>query len=161
MEILAGSPVIAATGMDFEARIALGAGIKVIYGQNREKYLRDLHTHAREVARGVISFGTAGGISPSLRPGDVIVASSIVTAKGRFQTHSPWSKSLLDAIPHAHCLPIFGAEAPVMTVLEKEALWHGMGVGAVDMESRAIHRVEGGYRPLGSRTSLECACRGS
>jgi hopanoid-associated phosphorylase len=145
MEILGSAPVIAAAGMDFEARIARGPGIKAIYGQRRDKYHRELHALAREGARGIISFGTAGGISPSLRPGDVIIANSIVTAKGLFSTHSRWSSLLLGAIPHAHSMPIFGAEAPVMTMLEKEALWRGTGVAAVDMESRPAAEVAEQY----------------
>ena len=37
--------------------------------------------------------------------------------------------------------PIFAADATVMTVLEKEALWKGTGAAAVDMESGAAAEV--------------------
>jgi hopanoid-associated phosphorylase len=146
MEILDGdAPVIAATGMDFEARIARGPGVRTIHGQRRETYLHELHALARAGARGIISFGTAGGIAPSLRPADVIVASSIVTAKRAFQTHSRWSKSLLNAIPHAQALPMFGAEAPVLSIAKKAALWNSLGVAAVDMESLPAGEVAEHY----------------
>ncbi len=140
-----GEPVIAAAGMDFEARIAEGPGTTVVFGQKRDRYLQQLHALAREGARGIISFGTAGGVSPYLKPGDVIVATSVITAKEPFPTHSKWSDLLRKKLPHAHTLPVFGAEKPVLTVLEKEALWSATGVGAVDMESRPAAEVAAHY----------------
>ncbi len=139
------APVIVAAGMDFEARIAKGPGVRAVYGQKRDKYVQDLHSLARAGARGIISFGTAGGLSPALKPGDVVVASSVVTAKSHFQTHAHWAKSLRDVLPYACSLPVFGAEGPVLSVLEKEALWDGTGAGAVDMESRMAAEVAEHY----------------
>ena len=55
------APVIVAAGMEFEARIAKGPGIRAVYGQKREEYIHQLNTHARSGARGIISFGVAGG----------------------------------------------------------------------------------------------------
>src|SRR5262249_25657422 len=73
-------PVIAAAGMDFEARMAHGPGVVVVYGQNRAAYLQDLHRRIKLGARGMISFGIAGGICPDLNPGDVVVAKAVMTA---------------------------------------------------------------------------------
>src|SRR5208282_5242194 len=72
--------VVAAAGMDFEARLAQGPGISVVYGQSRCKYRADLHAYAQAGVCGFISFGVAGGLSPSLLPGDVVVASAVITA---------------------------------------------------------------------------------
>jgi hopanoid-associated phosphorylase len=135
------APVIVAAGMAFEARIAKGAGVRAVYGQKREVYMRKLHDFARAGARGIISFGVAGGLSPLLKPGDVVVASSVVTARGSFSTDSRWSQSLQNALTHAVSGPTFAADATVMTVLEKEALWKGTGAAAVDMESGAAAEV--------------------
>jgi len=135
------APVIVAAGMAFEARIAKGAGVRAVYGQKREVYMQKLHEFARAGARGIISFGVAGGLSPLLKPGDVVVASSVVTAKGSFPTDLRWSQSLQNALTHAVSGPIFAADATVMTVLEKEALWKGTGAAAVDMESGAAAEV--------------------
>ena len=140
------APVIVAAGMAFEARIAKGAGVRAIYGQRRDAYIRKLHDLARAGARGIISFGVAGGLSPSLKPGDVVVANSVVTAKASFPTDPRWSQSLQNALKHAVSgLPIFAADATVMTVLEKEALWKGTGAVAVDMESGAAAAVANHY----------------
>lgn len=139
--LLDDAPVIAAVGMDFEARIAAGPGVAAIYGQKRDRYEQALHRLAKSGARGIISFGTAGGISPVLAAGDVIVASAVMTARDRFDTHVPWSQALLAANSHAHYAPVFGVEAPVLSVLEKEALWSATGVAAVDVESRVAAEV--------------------
>jgi hopanoid-associated phosphorylase len=135
------APVIVAAGMAFEARIAKGAGVRAVYGQKREVYVQRLHDFARAGARGIISFGVAGGLSPLLKPGDVVVATSVVTARGSFPTDSRWSQSLRNTLAHAVSSPIFAADATVMTVLEKEALWKGTGAAAVDMESGAAAEV--------------------
>jgi hopanoid-associated phosphorylase len=130
------APVIVAAGMDFEARIAKGPGVRTVHGQNRDAYVRDLDAAIRAGARGIISFGVAGGLCPSLKPGDVVVASSVVTAKTRYQTHARWSQSLRNALRRPSSEgAIFAAEDAVMTVLEKEALFYGAGAVAVDVES--------------------------
>ncbi len=140
------APVIVAAGMAFEARIAKGAGVRAIYGQRRDAYIRKLHDLARAGARGIISFGVAGGLSPSLNPGDVVVASSVVTAKASFPTDARWSQSLRNALKQSVSgLPVFAADATVRTTLEKEALWKGTGAVAVDMESGAAAAVANHY----------------
>ncbi|MGO9459075.1 MAG: phosphorylase [Rhodomicrobium sp.] len=138
-------PVLVAAGMDFEARVAQGPGVTVVYGQNRRKYREDLHRHVREGVRGLISFGVAGGLSPSLRPGEIIVATAVITRSGAFPTCPEWSKSLLKSIPHALHLPVFGSEAAVMTAVEKAALWSTAGAAAVDMESGPVAEVAAEY----------------
>jgi hopanoid-associated phosphorylase len=131
-----GAPVVVAAGMDFEARIAKGPGVRTVYGQNRAVYVRDLDAAIRAGARGIISFGVAGGLCPSLKPGDIVVASSVVTARRSYETHARWSQSLRNALSLADSeSAIFAADAAVMTVLEKEALLHGTGAVAVDVES--------------------------
>lgn len=157
-----GAPVVVAAGMDFEARIAEGPGVRAVYGQNRARYVRDLDAAIRAGARGVISFGVAGGLCPSLKPGDVVVASSVVTARHRYETHARWSQSLRNALS----LPasegaIFAADDAVMTVIEKEALLHGTGAVAVDVElgvaAEAAERYDLPFAVL--RVVLDPACR--
>ncbi len=98
--------------------------------------MRKLDALARGRVRGIISFGVAGGLSPALQPGDIVVASSVITAKQTYETHSRWVQSLKKALPDAVFVePVFAAEDTVSTVLEKEALWKGTGAVAVDVES--------------------------
>jgi len=138
-------PMIAAAGLDFEAEAARGLGVKVVRGLNRRRFLRELHAQATRGARGIISFGVAGGLSPKLETGDVVVASAVHTAEGIFRTCEAWSASLLAALPHARYLPVFGAMGPVLTPLEKEALWNETGSATVDVESRDAAEVAAHY----------------
>ncbi len=138
-------PVLAAAGLAFEARIAQGPGVKVVYGQSRDDYRKYLHGHAKSGVSGFISIGVAGGLSPNLRPGDVVVASAVISALGTSRTCPDWSKSILAAIPDAHHMPVFASEATVTSILEKEALWNATGAAAVDMESGLAAEVAAHY----------------
>jgi hopanoid-associated phosphorylase len=138
-------PVLVGAGMDFEARLAEGPGVAVVYGQNRYKYREELHYHAKRGARGIISFGVAGALLPALAPGDVVVANSVITASGISRTSQDWSKSIMECLPHAHHIPVFGAEKPALTVLDKEAIWSSTGAAAIDMESGPIAEVAAHY----------------
>ena len=138
-------PVVAAAGLGFEARIAQGPGVKVVYGQSRDEYRKYLHNHAKCGVSGFISIGVAGGLSPRLRPGDVVVASAVITGSGMSSTSRDWSKSILSAIPGAHHMPVFASESTVTSVLEKEALWNATGAVAVDMESGHTAEIAAHY----------------
>lgn len=138
-------PVVAAAGLGFEARIAQGPGVKVVYGQSRDKYLKYLHSHAKSGVSGFISIGVAGGLSPALRPGDVVVASAVVTANGISRTCPDWSRSILKAVPGAHYKPVFASDETVTSVRDKQAIWHETGAVAVDMESGHAAQVAAHY----------------
>lgn len=138
-------PLVVAAGLSFEARIAAGPGIEVISGQDRDTYRKLLHRRVKFGACGIISFGVAGGLSPNLRPGDIVVANSVVTANGVSRTCPDWTRSLLKSLPGAHHMPIFGAGGPVISVLEKEALFSATAAGAADMESGPVAEVAALY----------------
>lgn len=140
-----GLPLIAAAGLDFEADAARGRYVKVVSGLNRRKYLKELHDQARAGARGIISFGIAGGISPSLKAGDIVVARDVITANRSFKPCEIWSASLLAALPHAHHLPVYGSLEPLLTVSEKHAVWRATGSATVDVESRDAAEVAAYY----------------
>ncbi len=133
--------IIAAAGMDFEAKVARGHGVDVIYGQNRARYREDLNARIDAGARGILSFGIAGGLAPHLKPGDVVVASAVITANGSYKTCPTWTAALRLALPHADYRPAFGAVFPAITVLEKEALWTTTGSATVDLETRDVAEV--------------------
>jgi hopanoid-associated phosphorylase len=128
-------PVIAVTGLAFEARIAAGPGVITVCSSRPDALAADLAAAIAMGCRGIVSFGIAGGLAGHLRPGTCIVARSILTAQERFDTHLEWSSSLLQAIPGAMHADIAGARAPVASAAEKNALGRSTGAAAVDMES--------------------------
>jgi adenosylhomocysteine nucleosidase len=134
-------PVIAVTGLAFEARIAAGEGVTVIHGRDEQRMIADLERAVVSGASGIISFGTAGGLAPDLEPGDWIVAEAIVTDAQRWEADIAWSARLLDRLPHATHGVVVSVDVPVAGASAKLALHERTGAVAVDMESHIAGRV--------------------
>ena len=124
-------PVIAVTGLAFEARIAAGHGVVTVCG-NRPDLLDDAIAQG---CQGIISFGIAGGLAAHVRPGTCIVARSVIARGDRFNSHPEWSQRLLQAIRGSVHADIAGATAPVATPADKRAVARLTGAVVVDMES--------------------------
>ena len=78
-------PVLIVTGLVQEARIAAGPGMTVICSSSDPQQLRALLTvFDPTTIRGVISFGVAGGLDPSLKSGDVVVATEVMAGDARW-----------------------------------------------------------------------------
>jgi adenosylhomocysteine nucleosidase len=131
------SPVIAVTGLTFEARIAAGPGVVTVCGGGHlERLEAELLQAIERGCRGIVSFGIAGGLAAHLEPGACIVARSIVTHAERFDSHLEWASYLVQSIPGAIHGDIAGVTAPVSTAADKTALHRATGGSvAVDMES--------------------------
>lgn len=128
--------MVAVTGLAFEAAIAAGPDIVTISGGgDRERTAKRLKAAIAGGARGVISFGTAGGLAPQLVPGDGIVAQTITNGMQLWQTDAAWSTRLLRILPRVIHAPIAGVDLPVADAAAKRSLREGTGAAAVDMES--------------------------
>jgi hopanoid-associated phosphorylase len=139
-----GGELIAVVGLAFEARIAEGPGVRVISRGNDEDLADSLSRAFRDGARGVVSFGVAGGLSPDLAPGTCVIGSAIVSGTDRINrvsTHDDWSKNLLQAMPGAVCGALYGSPGPVTHPRTKAALYKITGAIAVDMESHIVGGV--------------------
>src|ERR1700761_4226056 len=90
----AGLPVIVVTGMAFEARIARGEGVEVVYAARADLLERALSAAVARGCAGIVSFGTAGGLAPDLEPGSIIVADAVAGPLGRLQTDRAWTDRL-------------------------------------------------------------------
>ena len=78
-------PILIVTGLLQEARIAAGPGMAVICSSSDPQQLRALLTvFDPSTIRGVISFGVAGGLDPSLKSGDVVVATEVMAGDARW-----------------------------------------------------------------------------
>lgn len=135
-----GRPLLIVTGLYSEARIAAGAGMTVICSSSDPDQLRaqlDAFDHAS--VRGIISFGIAGGLDPSLKAGDLVVADEVMTADGRWATAPALSDTLVEgsSIGRRRVVggTIIGAEEIILTPRHKNDLHSRTGATAVDMES--------------------------
>jgi adenosylhomocysteine nucleosidase len=134
-------PVIAVTGLAFEASIAAGYGVTVLRGDDRRTLRASLQHAVARGARGVISFGVAGGLDPGLAPGHCVIAATVLTANARYATCERWSNHLLNALPRARRGAIVGVDKVVACPDAKRALRANTGATAVDMESHVAARV--------------------
>jgi hopanoid-associated phosphorylase len=94
-------------------------------------------------AKGLVSFGLAGGLAPAAASGDLVVADAVVLPEGaRIATDSAWRRQLLAALRAAgsspHLAAIAGSDGLLTTVAAKRALFEATGALAVDMESHAV-----------------------
>lgn len=93
-------------------------------------------------ASGLLSFGIAGGLDPSLGPGVVVVATQVVRPDGKtIDCYEPWIARLLETGGGFDSGPILGSDDAVMTTARKAALYREFNCLAVDMESHAVATV--------------------
>ena len=133
-------PVLIVTGLVQEARIAAGPGMVVICSSSDPKQLRALLTvFDPTTIRGVISFGVAGGLDPSLKPGDIVLATEVVAGDDRWLAGLSLNEDLIAgmALRRRRIIRggLAGAEEVVVAKARKAALWLQTGAAAVDMES--------------------------
>lgn len=137
----AGAPVIAVTGMAFEARIARGAGVDAVYAARADWLERALSQAVSRGCAGIISFGTAGGLAPDLAPGTLVLANVVDGPFGLVATDADWNSRLLAALNgtpvrvRTRLGTLAAVSAPVVGAHEKASLHRAKGALAVDMES--------------------------
>src|SRR5262245_26532811 len=134
-------PVVAVSGLAFEASIAAGTGVRVVKASDRRVLLAALREAVASGSQGIASFGVAGGLDPDLAAGHCVIAATVLTDKGRFMTSRRWSQRLMQAFPGARGGAIVSVDGPVASPAEKQALHRDTGALAVDTESDLAARV--------------------
>ncbi|HVY15996.1 MAG TPA: phosphorylase [Rhodopila sp.] len=144
-------PVLIVTGLVQEARIAAGPGMMVICSSSDPRQLRSLlATLDSTTFRGVISFGVAGGLDPTLKSGDIVVATEVLAGDTRWLAGSALNEELIAnaALGRRRVVRggLAGVEQVVAGIAKKAALWMETGAAAVDMESHiaAAYAAEAG-----------------
>jgi hopanoid-associated phosphorylase len=139
-------PVLIVTGLAQEARIAAGPGMIVICSSSDPQQLRALlGTLDPSSFRGVVSFGVAGGLDPSLKTGDVVVATEVMSGDTRFLADMALNEEMITSAALKRSLMmrrrrvvrggLAGVERVVAASSCKAALHSETGAAAVDMES--------------------------
>lgn len=118
--------------------------ISVIAGPGQARAEAAARRLYAEGAEALMTFGVAGGLDPSLRPGDLVVASSIWNGDApRYDCAPPLVEALVASLaPLApRCAPLASLRSPVADDVVKRALHARHGCVAVDMESAGLARV--------------------
>lgn len=142
-----GAPVIVVCGLAAEAAILRGSGVVTVCGPGPGRVAAGIEAlvgdgpDAAQRWAGILSFGCAGGTDPSLRPGDLLVASGIWTVDGPLAADAAWSRALRARLPQARDGLLAGLDAPLAARAAKARLWREQHVCAVDMESHAAARA--------------------
>src|ERR1700736_4061069 len=144
-------PGLIVTGLVQEARIAAGPGMTVICSSSDPQQLRALLTvFDPSTIRGVISFGVAGGLDPTLKSGDVVVATEVLAGDTRWLAGLALNEELIASVALGGRRVVRGGLAGVEQVIAardgKAALHLETGAAAVDMESHiaAAYAAEAG-----------------
>jgi len=141
MRILA--PVVCASGLAAEARIARAAGFQAIVGAGDARRTAALVEAAAQRAKCLVSFGIAGGLAPHLRPGDVILSAEVVGEDRRWRPSELFQSQISDLARRIGAIegPVFGARTILSTEGDKSQAWHATGALAVDLESAIVARA--------------------
>lgn len=86
---------------------------------------------------GILSFGSAGGLSPDHKPGDLIVGHKVATATGEtWQCDEDWTKNLVELLGvESHT--VFGSDG-VAGISAKNKIFKESSAAAIDMESHIV-----------------------
>ena len=124
--------------MKAEARIARKLGWPVETGGGTPAgAARAAEALVAKGAKGLVSFGLAGGLDPVLFPGDVLVPHTVLDHGERLAC----DPELMDLLGGATRHTILAGTEIVPTALEKRDLCRETGAQAVDLESGAVARV--------------------
>ncbi len=101
---------------------------------------------ARDGAVLLVSFGVCGGLDPELRPGDLVLADTVVTDDGARHLASAQQRHVLEARLsglglHIAAGPLLGQDRPLGNAADKAARFATSGALAVDMESLGVARA--------------------
>lgn len=94
-----------------------------------------------EGARGLLSFGLAGGLAPGLRPGRLVVGSAVAIGESVLFCEDDWWHGLHDRLPDAACGLVLGGDGVAATPTDKRRLNMRCQALAVDLESAAVARA--------------------
>jgi hopanoid-associated phosphorylase len=140
--------LLVVTGLRREARIAAGDGVialcsgsdpGLLHGRLSDFFTaRPRESRDPESIRGVLSFGLAGGLTPDLRPGDVVLATHILAAEAHHDVTLDWHDAIVSRLDEAVRLQrglIAGVDTVLSKSADKAALHAASGALAVDTES--------------------------
>lgn len=119
-----------------KSRIRIG-----VSGANAQRAEEIARGFCNERASAILSIGVSGGLDPALRPGDLVVGSSVIGDE--LYTSDPYLLSVIrDALQDGTLVaPLYGADEIVESAAKKAVFYRNHGAVAVDMESHGAARA--------------------
>ncbi len=150
-----------------EAACLLGRGVSIggprpfreilvnVSGMGQEQASRAAADLVRDGATALLSWGTAAGLDPALRSGQLLLPGAILSTDGtRLDTDPHWRESLLGCL-RGRLQPrdgtLLSSTRAITTPADKQELFRRTGAVAVDMESAAVAAIA-------NRADLPFAC---
>jgi adenosylhomocysteine nucleosidase len=134
--------IVAVTGLGREARLISRPDISTVIGGGDSRALEaHIHNALDNGARRVLSIGICGALSPALEVGDCIIATDVVTENARYNTHTVWTRELLDSIPDSIPASLAGTDNILASGADKMRLHQATNAAVADMESHVAARV--------------------
>jgi adenosylhomocysteine nucleosidase len=135
--------VIAATGLAAEARIAERSQgvVAVAAGGDATRLASLIERLVAEGARGVISFGIAGGLRADLKSGTCIVGTSVVCGGHSYLADAAWTNRIAGCLPDAELGALASCQSVVADPAAKKVLSDETGAIAADRESHVVARI--------------------
>lgn len=136
-------PVLCTSGLAAEAKVARAAGFQVIVGAGDPRRTAALIEAAARRAKFLVSFGVAGGLSPHLRPGQVILSAEVIGDDRRWRPDERFHGEVSALARRIGAVegPVLGASVILRTEEDKRRAWHDTGALAVDLESAIVART--------------------
>ena len=138
--------ILAVTGLRREARLLAGPGIEVVVGGGDHQRLEAMIEERVVGVTGIVSMGIAGGLAPSLRTGQWVVANAVLDHGDALPTQVAWTQRLKAQLPGAVEGAFLGVDAMIAEKAEKAVLHRTTEAIAVDMESHVAARVAARHR---------------
>ena len=116
------------TGLAQESRIAAGPGVShvVCSGSDPARLRNQLSGLDSTGLRAVISFGIAGGLDPSLHPGDVVVATAVIAEQGTWKVPDGVVSAMVERVRASGIGvaqgSLVGVDEPILLPTEKAAV---------------------------------------
>jgi hopanoid-associated phosphorylase len=135
--------IAAVTGLAAEARIARRAGLDAVATGGRPERADALIAGLiRRGAKGLLSFGIAGGLDPRLASGTLVIGDEVRDAGSVWPVDAAWCRALAERLPRDVAVgAVAAAREPVATRAAKQQLRAQSGALIVDLESAAVARL--------------------
>lgn len=134
------SPLGIVTGLAAEARLIARHHVVQTVAQPERTQAQIEKLLSLGVTR-LMSFGLAGGLSPALPVGALVLASHVAYQQGAQECDQPWLKQLARLWSHAQVGGVWGHDKIVASPQEKAVLYQASQCLVCDMESHGVAAV--------------------